>query len=72
VEEIMGINLRDKRLIPRVITRNRSRGAYRLAAKLTAKAITKDKALKLEEAINSYIRELRLVGVVKMEFKVGL
>jgi len=66
----MRLNLRDNKLIPRTITRNRSRGDYSLAAKLTAKAITKDKALKLEKAINTSMRDLKLVGVVKLEFKV--
>lgn len=66
----MVVNLRAKNLIPKTITRNRSRGEYQLAAKVTSKAITKDKALKLVEAINLSMRELQLVGVVQLEYKI--
>ena len=62
------MNLRDSKIIPPVITRNRRRGSYMVAAKVTAKAITRDKALALGNAIDNVMRELGLVGVAKLSY----
>lgn len=65
----MAVNLRNKKIIPR--TRNRCRGKYCLNIKITSKSITKDKATKLCDGLGSILRELRLVGVVAVDYNIG-
>jgi len=62
--------MRDVKVIPPVITRDRSRGAYTVAATIKAKSITKDKALLLGKAINDAMRDLGLVGIAKISYVV--
>lgn len=60
------MNMRDRKMIPPTITRNRARGGYKLKLVLEANAITKSKSNDLQMAVNTCIRELGLVGVVSL------
>lgn len=65
------MNLRDVKIIPKIITRDRRRGNYTVAATIKAGSITRDKALLLGKAINDAMRDLGLVGVVGLKYVIG-
>lgn len=62
------MNMRAKGVIPTIITRNRRRGTYAVAATIKAKSITKDKALALGNAIDQAMRDLGLVGIASLKY----
>ena len=64
------MNMRAKGVIPTIITRNRRRGVHQVAATIKAKSITKGKAITLGSEINKIMRELGLVGIVELKYKI--
>ena len=63
------MKIHSRQLMPkRVLTRNRNRGGYTMKLELTAPTITKSKAIEISSKINSYMRELSLLGIVTLDF----
>jgi hypothetical protein len=66
------MNIRDNKFMPdTIITRDRKRGNYTIKACLNAPSITKDKATRLEYLVNRAIREVGLIGVAQLDYKIS-